>query len=719
MRVLRLHYGIMIAVLLAMAVAAVATVAPRASAAEVVTSLSLEGGESIHLYVDHETAQLKALAAVEGVAARKDVTQSAVWSTTSETVVKVDKGKLTPTGGGSAKVTAKYGGKTVSADVTVEYLYTAVRLSEEGPVDVELRDEPVALTAAAVEEDGTSFDVTTSALWTSSDSSIATVDKGRVRFLKAGTVTITAKTKGRSDSIVYRVTSPYQSLEIEWDDGTELDFVVGQTGVELDAVATLVSGSREDITGDTVWASSNPSVVSVTKGKLTFKAQGVADITAARYGHTAKSTIVVRLPYQALLLTPSKPVYTFADDAPVQVKAEVANDFETRFDVSAIAEWTTSNPLVATVQHGIIRPRSAGTAEVAVTYKGLTKKLPVTVMPVVDGVKLDKTQLKLFKDEVARLPDVYGADLNGTEYSFAEIAEWSSSDEEVVVVENGKLKARRPGTAQVTMRIRGATDTLRVEVREKVLALFPSAASYSLVRGESAAKPTVKALLEDGREIDVTSDIEWSASSPNLLVNDSSLKALLHSRVTLMGSYLNKNLAIPVVIEDKMSNVEVSPASMELNPKRSKAIKVTAVDSAGKTVNISRNVVWTTSDPSVAEVSGSTAKAVTEGTATLTANYQGQPLSVTVIVSPKLEKLAISETSAKLAAGGAHTFRLIAYFDNGKTKDVTNEAVWTSSDVFVGTVQDGRLSALKKGYVTVKAKYGTKTANARITVTGP
>jgi len=281
------------------------------------------------------------------------------------------------------------------------------------------------------------------------------------------------------------------------------------------------------------------------------------------------------------------------------------------------------------------------------------------------------------------------------------------------------LKAKKPGKAVVTMTIRGKTDTLRVEVLEKALALFPSASSYALVRGDAVAKPAVTALFEDGTEIDVTNDIEWTSSSPNLLVEGNRFRALLHSqsKVTLTGTYLNKKIAIPVTIEDRMTNIKVETPAIELNPKKSRALKVTATDSAGNTVNVSKNVVWTSSDPAVAEVSGSTVKAVAEGSATLTAVYQGKTLTVSVSVVPKLEKLALSVKSEKLAAGKTTVIRAIAYFDNGTTKDVTEEAVWTSSNALVGKIAAGKFTALKKGAVTVKAKYQNKTASARVTVT--
>ncbi|MCI3927223.1 Ig-like domain-containing protein [Paenibacillus sp. TRM 82003] len=687
-----------------------------ASAADVVVSLAFEDEDPVHLYVDHDSAQLKALATLQGVAAPKDVTASAVWASTSQSIVKVDKGKLTPVGAGTAKVTAKYEGKTISTDVTVDYLYAAVKLNAESAVTIDLQDETIQLTATAEETDGTPFDVTDAATWTSSDALIATVDDGEVRLLKKGKATITAKYKGRSDAVTYTVNSPYQSIQLAYGDES-YEFVVGQTGVELEAVAALVSGSFENVSDLAQWTSSNTSVVTVEGGKLTFKAQGVADITASRFGHSAKATVVSRLPYQALLLTPSTPARLFLSDEPLEVKAEVANDFESRTDVTALADWSTSDPLVVTVDDGVLKPRGVGAATVTVTYRGLTKTIGATVMPVVNGLHLDETEITLFKGEVAVLPDVYGKDLNGSEYSFADLAEWDSSNEEVVEIENGKLKAGAPGTATVTMRIRGETDTVAVTVREKALALIPSVWEVALVKGESTGRPTVLALLEDGTEFDVSNEIEWEVSSPNLLLSGSTMRGLLNSKVTLTGTYLNKKITIPVTIADKMTNVVVAPTAIELNPKRSKTVKVTGKNSTGKTVTLSKDVSWTSSNPAVATVNGSSVKAVAPGSATLTATFQGSALQVQVTVVPKLTKLILSEKTLATKKGESKTLAATAYYDDGTTRDVTELATWTSSNVNNAAVIDGKVTGVKKGSATVKAKFGNKSASVRVTVT--
>lgn len=687
-----------------------------AAAADVVVSLELEDEGPVHLYVGHDTAQLKALATLQGVSVPKDVTSAAVWASTSSSIVKVDKGKLTPVGAGTAKVTAKYEGQTVAVDVRVDYLYEAIRLSTDSAVTIDLQDETIKLTASAEEADGTLFDITDAAVWSTSDSSVATVIGGEVRLLKKGKATITAKYKGLSGSVTYTVNSPYESIQIV-SGHDDYDFVVGQTDVKLEAIAELVSGSLENISEQAEWTSSNPSAVAVENGRLTFKAQGIADITVTRFGHSDKINVISRLPYQALLLTPSTSQYLFVSDEPLELKVEVANDFESRTNVTALAEWKTSDPLVVSVDKGVVKPRSVGKATVTATYRGMTKTVQVTVMPVVNGLHLDETKLTMFKGEVASLPDVYGEDLNGVEYSFADIAEWESSNEDIVKIENGKLKAGVPGTATVTMRIRDETGAIAVTVKEKALALLPSAWEYSLVSGESDALPTVRALLEDGSEFDITSEIKWETSTPNLLLTGGTMRGLLSAKATLTGTYLNKKIAIPVTIVDKMTNVVVDPGTIELNPKRSKSIKVTGVNAAGKTVTLTRDVTWTSSNPDVATISGTSVRAVAPGSAVLTAVFQGQALQVQVKVVPKLQRVLLTEKSISLKQGQSQSFTLTAYYEDGTTRDVTSQATWTTSNVTIATVVNGKVTAVKKGSSTVKAKFENKSASLRVTVT--
>lgn len=245
--------------------------------------------------------------------------------------------------------------------------------------------------------------------------------------------------------------------------------------------------------------------------------------------------------------------------------------------------------------------------------------------------------------------------------------------------------------------------------------------NFVVVTGEEKALPEVTAVMENGNELDVTKSIEWELSGTNAILKASNggkvLKGLVKGSATLKGTYANKTISIPVTIEQKITKLVVEPNTIELNIKGSKSIKVTAYYSNGKTGVISGSMNWTSSNEEVASVKGASVKAVAEGTATLTASYQGIAASVKVNVVPKLTKLTVNENRLKLAPGAVHNIVATAQYDTGKTAVVTGSTVWTSSKPSVARVSaSGQIVAVSKGTASIKGKIGNKTVTVTVTV---
>ncbi len=123
--------------------------------------------------------------------------------------------------------------------------------------------------------------------------------------------------------------------------------------------------------------------------------------------------------------------------------------------------WTTSDNSVVTVVNGKLTAVGAGTATVTATCGTAKATCTVTVKevtpPVTDSVTLDKTSLTLNVGDTATLV----ATATGT-------VTWTTSDNSVVTVVNGKLTAVGAGTATVTATCGTAKVTCTVTVKEVV-----------------------------------------------------------------------------------------------------------------------------------------------------------------------------------------------------------------------------------------------------------
>ena len=690
------------------------------AADETVKAIRFAGIDStLSMHVD-DKLQVSAVAEMSSGEVR-DVTFEAVWSTTNGGVVSVDKGLLTAKASGYADITVKYASvsKTMRVTVTHEYDKVEIVSSDGSPVgstlDAVLGSDPELRLIAY--KNGSSTDVTKDAEWSTSNEAVARVKDGKVELLAPGSVTISARYKGRTDSVKLNLESPYESLALAPD--KLIEFRYGDPGVQLAATAVPKSGGIEDVTAKASWKSADSSVATVKDGFVKPAGVGTTTVRADYLGVHETVTVVVRPAYAALRLSSEKPLHLLLGSDPVQLQAFAANDPDERdLDVTALAEWKSSNVYAVTVSGGLIAAKEEGKARISASYKGRTVEVDVTVYPRVKSIEIDKSAIDAFEGGEGTLPKVIGETLSGEKIDVSGAAEWTSENEAIVEIRDGKWFARGLGETSLTARVGTRTAKVKFIVHEEPLALLSDTEELTVVAGKSVPLPDVTLVLKNGNIVeDIDPKLEWTTSSPNILVSGRELKGLLAGRYTLTAAYLGKKLSFRVNVEQEIVKLEASPASIGLNPGKTKTIRVTGYYKNGKTVNLSSKVVWTSSNPSVVTANGNKAKAEAAGQAALIAEYQGVKVVVQVSVVPKLTGLSASVKSLELSPGGTETVRLIAEFDKSSESDVTALAAWTSSNERVAVVSAGRITAKGPGTATIKASYGGKTVTIKVKVT--
>lgn len=708
-----------------------------------VISIEIEGSSSgLELTIGKTTKQLKVWGTVEGSSTKRDVTGVVDWTSSNPEVVKVLNGVVTPLQSGSAVIKAVFNGSAVSTiEVKAIDTYKELKLEYLQSGNYVLGDDEASLKATAIaiidNATGSNKDVTKDATWSSSNSAVLTVDKGIIKLLGEGSATITVKYAGLTATFAAKVTSPYSKLKLFQGTSSEpakdIELLVDDTDVQLKALSTLVSDqSTLDVTDKATWTSSDTAVATVENGKLKVLSSGKTTITAAYHGVKAQVDVYVRPPFEAILLDPSSDQIMFIGEK-INATAEMRSHANANEQVTASAEWSSSNQMAATVSSGEITAKAVGSSNIKVNHLGISKSFKITVYPTITKWVVEKTKLEMFKGETLAYPKVKATKLDGEETDFSKEVVWTSSNEEVAKVEDGKIVAKGSGTVTLTAKlpdskvvdstkqsIRGESVSVEITVKEKVLTLITPVEKMNIVLGEETALPEVTAVWEDGGEAVVTSDVEWTLSGSNAVIKSGAsgkvIKGLTKGSATLKGTYSNKTITIPVSIEQKITKIVVDPSAIELNIKKSKAIKVTGYYTDGTKIVLSSKVGWKSSNDEIATVTSTSVKAIAEGTATLSGSYQGHSVSVKVNVVPKLTSLTVNEKKLALAPGASKTLVLTAAYDTGKTSSVASSAVWTSSKPSVATVTDGKIVAVAKGSTSIKAKFGGKTVTIRVTV---
>lgn len=131
-------------------------------------------------------------------------------------------------------------------------------------------------------------------------------------------------------------------------------------------------------------------------------------------------------------------------------------------------------------------------------------------------------------------------------------------------------------------------------------------------------------------------------------------------------------------------------------------------------------VTWSSTNSSVAAVSGGKVTAKSEGTTTITATaHNGKKASCTVTVNEpateviEVTSVSLNKTSLTLEIGENETLTATVMPSNATDKSVT----WTSSDQAVATVANGKITAVGSGIATITATASNgKTAICTVTV---
>ena len=355
--------------------------------------------------------------------------------------------------------------------------------------------------------------------WSSSDRSVATVDKsGTVHGLRPGTATVTATAEGKSGICAVTVKAKAVNVTEVTLDKTELTLTEGETET-LTATVKPDNADNRKVT----WSSDKTEVATVDgDGNVTAVKPGeaVVTVTTEDGGKTATCKVTVKAKaVNVTEVTLDKTELTLTEGETETLTATVRPDNADNRKVT----WSSDKTDVATVGgDGRVTAVKAGEAVVTVTTEdgGKTASCKVTVKAKavnVTEVTLDKTELTLTEGETGTLTATVKPD-NADNRKVT----WSSDKTDVATVDGaGKVTAVKAGVAVVTVTTEdgGKTASCKVTVKAKAVPVTgvevnPWAVTLS-VRGTSKLSYTI-------RPADATNqNVKWESESPSVATVDS------------------------------------------------------------------------------------------------------------------------------------------------------------------------------------------------------
>ncbi len=457
----------------------------------------------------------------------------------------------------SLKIQSYNGGATLTK-LTVkdvdqsEVPVSDVKIAAPAKTTYNVGDE-VTLTAS-VNDDATVEDK--DIVWSSDNTDVATVDEttGKVKFVGAGNVTVTAAYK--SDKTIKDTVA----LKAEKKKVTATITAGDVTGATKEDAADKAKAAVKVVSDDLTDKDYTVSVK--VDGRKYMATVVLTEEAAKKYELTGTNTASGTIAYKVtgLKLSTNKLAIPVTSTAGVKITATIEPEDLADGEV----EWKTADNTVATVEDGLVKPVSGsagGKTTITATVKGTTYSADceVSIAEVINpatAIKLDKSELSGTAGDKAELKaDVTAKD---DTKECTDVVIWESSDEKVATVNAGSVTFVGEGTAEIIVTAGDVSAACKVTVKAKTVAVEKvtlDKTSAELTVGGTAA---LKATVTPDNATDKT--VTWTSSDESVAtVKDGTVTAVKAGKAVITAKAGDQIAECTVTVKAKEEKPEEKP----------------------------------------------------------------------------------------------------------------------------------------------------------------
>lgn len=382
-----------------------------------------------------------------------------IWQSLNPNIASIENGKITGKKIGTTIIKVISGSYTASCKITVTEDYipvTGLSLPEHSGeilLNETKKIEPIVTPSNASNK---------FVLYDIEPEEIATIDKnGVITGKKIGTAILTIRAVSSNNTARYTitVTDKIALKNISTNKTLELK---EQSTTKINVTFTPSNATNQKIT----WKSSDTKIATVdASGNIKALKPGTVDIQAISQdgGHVATCKLtVVAISKKLNGITIDKKDITLNKEE----TATITVKFNPTYAENQKVTWKSSNTKVATVKDGVITAIKPGNAEITVkTEEGNYEEIcKVTVLsPPIESISFENEKETIYLGSETTLKTI----IKPTDSVIYEPI-WSSSNNEVVSVENGIIKGISLGTATITVqdkegKIKASTEVTVIE----------------------------------------------------------------------------------------------------------------------------------------------------------------------------------------------------------------------------------------------------------------
>ncbi len=449
-----------------------------------------------------------------GDGSSRDLTALVSWSSSTVANATVSAaGLVTGVAAGSATITATLGSVSNSTSVTISApTIASISIS---PNDLTL---PIGISqqfiASAVYSDGSVQDLVSGVTWTSSSTTVGTIDNtGLAAILAAGSTTITATVGAFSDSTTITVV-PAHLTSITIAPAT-ISIAAG-TEQQFTATGNFDDGSTQVLTS-LQWSSSASSVLTVDANGLGL-AVGPGTSTVTATSGIIAATASVTVSNATLVSLDIAPSNSFMPAGAAKQFTAVGHfsDNSTQ-DMTQSVVWSSSSPSIASITNaGAVTSFLTGSTTITAASGAISRATILTVSTaklVSITISPANTRVEAHTSLLFTATGVYS---DGSTSPLANVSWHSTKPQFANMRSNGTLHAKKSGTLTLSASSSGVTGTTTVVVGTGTLVSIAITPVNSSVSVGATQQFTATGTFSDGTAQDITLYSHWSSTVPTV-----------------------------------------------------------------------------------------------------------------------------------------------------------------------------------------------------------
>jgi uncharacterized protein YjdB len=591
------------------------------------------------------------------------------------------------------------------------------------------------LTATGSYSDGSSQDLTSSATWSSSNPSVATVNSSGLATGKSnGSATITAASGAVTGTAPITVTVALVSISVS----PAVRTIAISTDQQFKATGTFSDGSTQDVTGTVTWGSAKSTIATVsnivpTKGLAQALAAGSSIITASSGSISGTATLTVSSsPLTSIVVTPANstvPIGLIQQSTAIGTFAD-----GTTQDITNTVAWSSSPSNIASITvSGAASALKSGTATITATSGPVTGNTQLTVNAAnVLSITIQQGNVTIAQGTSTKLNAV-GLFNDGSTRDVSNQVTWSSSNPSFATIQsNGKAHGVSPGLSTITATLGVQSASVSLNVTNATIVSISVAPSITSIAPGTQLTFAATGSFSDSSTQTITGDVAWASSDTTVATignngGKSIAAAIAPGSVTVSATLGTATGTAQLTVNSvTLTSIALTPTSTIVAP--ASTLQWTAIGTFSdlSTQNVGTAATWTSSSPSTASVTSyGLVTGQSAGIATITASLQGISSTANVVVeSATLSSISVFPSSPTVPQAISKSLTAIGTFGNGtgNTQDLTSAVTWTSSSAGVATISNaagtkGEATGVAPGSSTISAVFAGQVGTTALQVT--